>query len=243
MRPGPLIAVLSACSPASTTPANKVQPPAPAETLWDKGTFIVVDKAAVLPDTEESFEIYRRAEGYRIVVRWKRPAPTGEKGDGEVTLFTDEHFSPVQGKMTSTLHTTDGDQLTVSTITRAPDGRLVSEVTAYDGSKDSGASKQPNDWYVGGTITTVIVALCQADASITAPIVYPDKVTSLAPLEALPIDGTQRRVQSRILTYEQSKRQIIAACENGKLAGEATRGGAIVRTGDLALAHALEQLR
>jgi len=241
MRGVPLIAVMAACSSAPPKPIAPEQPPPTAETLWDSGTFIVVDKEVILPDTEEKFEIYRTGDGYRIVVKWKRPAPTGEPGDGEVTLFTDDHFSPRQGKMISTLHMPSGDNVTRSTIAREADGRLTSEVLAADGTKDSAASKGPNDWYVGGTITTFLIALCQANTSVTAPIVYPDKATSLAPFKPLPLDGTERNVQSRILTYEQSRRQIIAACENGKLAGEVARGTTIVRTGDLALARVLEK--
>ena len=58
--------------------------------------------------------------------------------------------------------------------------------------------------------------------------------------EALPVEGTNRNVLSRTLVYDQSHRRVVAACEDGKLAGEAARGTAVVRSGDLALAHVLE---
>ncbi|HEY5923673.1 MAG TPA: hypothetical protein VIV11_18455 [Kofleriaceae bacterium] len=242
MRLVPLIAVLSGCSGASTAQKPVVEPPVvPAETLWDRGTFITVDKAAILPDTEENFEIYRTGEGYKFVVKYKRPAPTGELSDGEVTLFTDAKLSPLQGNMISTIHMPGRDEITKSSIQREPDGRLTTQIVAADGKTETAASKQPNDWYIGGTITTFLVALCQADAGISAPVVYPDKATSLGPHKPLPIEGSDREVTSRILVYEQSRRQVIAACEAGKLAGEVARGTTIVRTGDLALARVLEQ--
>ena len=105
MRPGLLIAVLSACSSTSPAPKTPVQPSAPAETLWDKGTFIVVDNQAVVADSEENFEVYRRADGYRISVKFKRPAPSGERSDGEGSLLLDDHFSPLLGTMSTKLKT------------------------------------------------------------------------------------------------------------------------------------------
>jgi hypothetical protein len=237
-----LIAVLSACSkgsPAPVVPAGPLQPA--AETLWDSGTFIVVDKEVILPDTEENFEIYRREGGYRITVKFKRPAPTGERSEGEGTLLVDDRFSPQQGTMTTTLHFTDHQEVMRSKLQREPDGRLSTEVTNADGSKEAAHSNAPNDWFVGGSVTSFLIPLCQADASITAPTVYPDKATALAPFKALPIEGSDRNVQSRVLTYDLSHRQIIAACENGKLAGEVARGTTIVRKGDLVLARVLER--
>ncbi|HEY5950549.1 MAG TPA: hypothetical protein VIV40_33890 [Kofleriaceae bacterium] len=241
MRRVPLIAVIAGCSATPAPVAPAPPPPAqPTETLWDRGTFVTVDKDVVLPDVEEKFEIYRTGDGYRFVVTWKRPAPTGEPSEGEAVLTTDDHFSPLQGKMTTTLHTTSRAEVTRSTIQREPDGRLSTEVIAWDGSKETGHSTQPNDWFIGGTITTFLVALCQADAAITQPIVYPDKATTLAAFKPLAVEGTQRSVSSRMLVYDQSHRQVIAACENGKLAGEVARGSAVVRSGDLALARVLE---
>jgi hypothetical protein len=237
-----LIAVIAGCSAPAPAPvaANSAAPPS-AETLWDRGTFVTVDKDFVLPDVEEKFEIYRTGDGYRFAVTWKRPAPTGEPSDGEVVLFTDDHFSPVQGKMITTQHLTGRTDVTRSTIQRDPDGRLSTEVVAADGTKEVARSNQPNAWFIGGTITTFLVALCQADASITQPLVYPDKATTLGPHKPLPIEGAERNLTSRILVYDQSRRQVIAACENGKLAGEVARGTTVVRTGDLALARVLEK--
>jgi hypothetical protein len=237
-----LIAMIAGCSapapaPLAPTPAA---PPA-AETLWDRGTFVTVHNDFVLPDVEEKFEIYRTGDGYRFVITWKRPAPTGEPSDGEVTLFTDDHFSPVQGKMITTLRLTSRTDITRSTIERDPDGRLSTEVLAADGTKQSGHSTGRNDWFIGGTITTFLVALCAAETTITQPLVYPDKATTLGPHKPLPIDGSDRHVTSRTLVYEQSHREVIAVCENGKLAGEVARGSAVVRTGDLPLARVLEQ--
>jgi hypothetical protein len=239
-----LIAVLAGCARTSApaTPSPAEAPPASAapETLWDSGTFITVDKEVVLAGMEESFEIYRTADGYRISVRWKRPAPTGEPSDGEAVLVTDADFRPLQGSMMSTLHAAR-DEITRSTLQREPDGRLTTEVLAADGSKETAASNQPNDWFIGGSLTSFLIALCHAHDSVNAPLVYPDKATSLGPHKALPIDGTERVVTSRILVYEQSRRQVIAACENGKLAGEVARGTTIVRKDDLALARVLEK--
>ena len=76
-----------------------------------------------------------------------------------------------------------------------------------------------------------------------APIVYPDK------------DDVARAVQNRCRSMAPERNvqvahphvrpvapsQIIAACENGKLAGEVARGTTIVRTGDLTLARVLEK--
>jgi hypothetical protein len=237
MRRVALIAVIAGCS-APAAPAAKAPEPAPttAETLWDRGTFITVDKEFVLPDVEESFEIYRTGGGYRIVARWKRPAPSGERGDGEVTLNTDVHFRPLQGAMTATVHRARAE-VTRSTIARELDGRLSTEVIAADGTKETAGSKQPNDWFIGGTITTFLVALCQADESLTSPIVYPDKTTRLAGFEPLAVEG--RTVTTRKLVYEQSRREVVVACENGKLAGEVARGVVIVRKDDRVLARAL----
>ncbi len=244
MRRVALIAVIAGCSAPARAPtaANAAEPAtAAAETLWDRGTFVTVANDLVLPDVEESFEIYRRDGGYRIAVTWKRPAPTGEPAEGEVTLVTDERFSPLQGAMVTRLHLAQGVETTRSTIERQPDGRLATEVIAADGSKDAAHSNGPNDWFIGGTLSTLVVALCQADEALTQPTVYPDKVTSLAAFKALPLDGTERRVTSRTLHYEQSGRDVIALCENGKVAGEVARGTAVVRKGDLALARVLEQ--
>lgn len=245
MRRMALIAVIAGCSaPAARAPsaATPVEPAAqPAETLWDRGTFVTVTNEYVLPDVEESFEIYRRDGGYRITVTWKRPSPTGEPADGEVTLVTDDHFSPLQGTMLTRLRATGGIEVTRSTIQREPDGRLATEVLAADGSKESAHSNAPNHWFIGGTITAFVVALCHADEALTQPTVYPDKATSLSPFKPLPVDGTERTVTSRTLLYQQSGREVIALCEGGKLAGEVARGTAIVRKGDLALARVLEK--
>jgi hypothetical protein len=239
-----LIAMIAGCSAPATPPAAPTPPPAappPAETLWDRGTFVTVHRDLVLPEVEEKFEIYRTPSGYRFVITWKRPAPSGEPSDGEVVLITDDHFSPVQGSMVTTVHLASRADVTRSTIQREPDGRLTTEVLAADGSKEQGHSSQPNDWFIGGTITTFLVALCQADESITKPLVYPDKTTTLAAFKPLPIDGVTRTVMSRTLVYDVSHREVIAACEGGKLAGEVARGTAVVRSGDLALARVLEQ--
>ena len=90
MRRVPLIAVIAGCSAPSPAPiAPTPAAPQTAETLWDRGTFVTVDKDFVLPGVEEKFEIYRTAGGYRFAITWKRPAPTGEPSDGEVVLLTD----------------------------------------------------------------------------------------------------------------------------------------------------------
>ena len=234
-----LIATLCACSaPPQRTPATP-SPPA-QETLWDHGTFIEVDKTKVAPGTHEKFEIWKNADGYRFVVQWKRPMPTGEPSDGAVTLVTDLDFDVVAGEMSSTVHLPSRNELTTSRISRAPDGRLVTEIVAADGSKTSDSSKTPNDWYIGGMITSFLTAMCQADAHVTAPSVFPDKATTLEPLQQMPVPGTARATMYRKLTYTVSKREVVAACEDGKLAGEVTRGVTIVRDGDLALAAVLE---
>ncbi len=238
MRRVPLIVMIAGCSGSAAAP-KPAEPAAPSsETLWDRGTFVTLDHEQVLPDIEERFEIHRTDGGYRFDVTWKRPAPTGEPSDGEVTLATDDRFSPLQGTMTTTLRLAGRTEITKSSIRREPDGHLSTEVTAADGKTESAHSTKPNDWFIGGTITTFLVALCQADASVTQPLVYPDKVTSLAPPEALVVE--QRNVTSRVLTYEQSGRRVIVACEDGKLAGEVARGTTIVRSGDVALARVLE---
>lgn len=236
-----LIAVIAGCSatPAPVPPAPEPAGP-PAETLWDSGTFITVGADLVLPGVDEKFEIYRTADGYRFTVTWHRPAPTGEPSEGEVSLSTDRRFTPLWGTMVTTIRAASGSEVTRSTIQREPDGRLVTEVIHPDGRKESAQSTGPNDWFIGGTITTFLVALCQADPEVTQPTVYPDKLTSLKPPKPLSIDGTTRTVTSRTLTYQQSGRRVIVACENGKLAGEVARGTAVVRTGDLVLARALE---
>lgn len=241
MRLVPLIAAIAGCSaPAAQKPlAERVEPA--TESLWDKGTFVTIADNREDPNIEEHFEIYRRADGYRINVTWKRPSPTGEPSDGEVTLFTDEHFSPVQGQMVTTLHLTSRTDVTRSSIQREPDGRLSTEVIAADGSKEAAHSSGPNHWFIGGTITTFVVPLCEASAAITAPIVYPDKQTNLAAFQPLLIAGAHRSVTSRTLEYNESHRKVIVACENGKLAGESVKGTSIVRKGDLDLARALEQ--
>lgn len=237
-----LIALAAACGAApEPAPVAPLAPEAvPQDSLWDQGTFIEVDKEKIAPDTEESFQIYRTASGYRFVVTWKRPAPTGEPSDGKVTLETDNQFDVIAGEMVSTLHTPGRDEVTRSRINREPDGRLVTEIVAADGSTSGATSKGRNDWYIGGTITSFLTALCQADESRTSPRVFPDKETTLEPAAPMPIEGTARATTYRRLTYAVSKHQVVAACEDGKLAGEVTRGVTIVRRGDLALARVLE---
>jgi hypothetical protein len=236
-----LIACLAGCSaPAPVAPKPSVPTSEQAETLWDRGTFVTVERDLVLPGIEETFEIYRRPDGYRIFVRWKRPVPSGELADGETTLFLDDRFGTVQGSMLSNIHETGHDLITRSSIQREPDGRLTTEIVAADGSKQNAGSKQANDWYIGGAVTSFLFPLCQVDASVTAPMVYPDKVTSLAAFKPIALEG--RSVLARELVYQQSQRRVVAACEDGKLAGEVVRNLAIVRTGDLALAKALQTL-
>lgn len=238
-----LIAMIAGCSASPRQPAAPAPPPAdrPAETLWDSGTFVSVERDFVLPGVDETFEIFRTSEGYRFFVTWHRPAPTGDPSEGEVELFTDRRFSPLAGKMETRIRTRSGTELTRSTIQREPDGRLVTEVVYHDGKQEHGQSTGPNDWFIGGTITTFLVALCQADPELAQPTVYPDKRTTLEPAKPLPIEGTSRAVTSRTLTYQQSGRRVTVACEDGKLAGEVARGITVVRTGDLPLARALEQ--
>ena len=235
-----LIAVLAGCSASPAPVAPRPEPSSPpAETLWDSGTFVMLDRDFVLPDTEESFEIFRTDAGYRITVKWTRPAPTGEPSDGEVTLSTDSRFSPLRGEMKTAIKYTAHQEVTRSTIQRETDGRLTTDIFAPDGSKQQTASKGRNDWYIGGTITTFLVALCQAPAAASTPTVYPDKATTLGALEPLVIEGSEREVMHRVLEYQQSGRRVIVACEDGKLAGEVARGVVIVRRGDLELARTL----
>lgn len=237
-----LIALAAACggAPAATPVAPLAPESVPQESLWDQGTFIEVDKEKIAPDTEENFQIFRTGSGYRFVVTWKRPAPTGQPGDGKVTLETDSRFDVIAGEMVSTLHLTTGDEVTRSRINREPDGRLVTEIIAADGGVSGATSQGRNDWYIGGTITSFLTALCQADESRTSPRVFPDKETVLEPAKPMPIEGTARDTTYRRLTYVGSKHQVVAACEDGKLAGEVTRGVTIVRRGDLPLARVLE---
>jgi hypothetical protein len=237
-----LIAALCACSAPAAPPARPAVTPMPAaaETLWDHGTFIEVDKAKIAPETQEAFEIWKTADGYRFVIHWKRPMPTGEASEGAVTLVTDLDFRVTAGEMSSTLHLPSRNEVTTSRITRAPDGRLVTEIVAADHSTTSASSKTPNDWYIGGMITSFLTAMCQADAKLTSPTVFPDKATTLEPLQQMPVPGTARATMYRKLTYAGSGREVVAACEDGKLAGEVTRGVTIVRDGDLALAAVLE---
>jgi hypothetical protein len=208
--------------------------------IWDQGTFVVVDKDHVVSATEESFEIWKTVSGYRFAVRWKRPQPTGELADGAITLQTDSRFSPTTGDDTMTLHASGGDQVTKSSIRRDPDGRLATISTNADGTKDENTSKKSNDWFIGGRFTTFLTAMCQASPDFTEPVVYPDKATTLAPPKQLPIEGSTRDVNVRVLTYADSKNEVVAACEDGKVVGEVTRGTTVVRTGDMALARTLQ---
>jgi len=229
-----LIAALIAASGACSAPARPPVAPSapPRETLWDHGTFIEVDKTKIAPDTQETFEIWKTADGYRFVVTWKRPMPTGEPSDGAVTLVTDLDFAVQAGEMTSTVHMASRNEVTTSRITRAADGRLVTEIVAADGTKTTDSSKTPNDWYIGGMITSFLTAMCQASEKVTSPSVFPDKETTLDPLVQMPVPGTARATMFRKLTYTVSHRDVVAACEDGKLAGEVTRGVTIVREGD-----------
>ncbi len=210
------------------------------DTLWDHGTFVIIDRGKVEPTTE-AFQIYRTSTGYRFLITWNRPAPTGEPADGKVTLETDAHFSPVTGDDIMSLHAAAGTEVTRSSIRRDPDGRLATESTEANGSKDVNKSAKPNDWFIGGRLTTLLTVICQASPDLTSPVVYPDKLTTLEPAQPVPIEGTTRAVTVRVLTYLESKNRVVAACEDGKVAGEVTRGVTIVRTGDLALARTLEQ--
>lgn len=238
------VIVSAGCSGAAQPPVAAPVPGTPAavpDALWDKGTFVVVDKEHVVSATEESFEIWKTSSGFRFVVSWKRPLPTGEPADGAITLETDARFSPTTGDDVMTLHAAGGDQVTKSSIRREPDGRLATVSSNADGSKDENTSQKPNDWFIGGRFTSFLTALCQANPDFTAPVVYPDKATTLAPLKQLPIEGSTRDVKVRVLTYVDSKNEVIAACEDGKVVGEVTRGTTIVRTGDMALARTLEK--
>jgi hypothetical protein len=226
--------------PGPLAPLGATEPTQPDE-LWDRGTFVdLTAGGSATASGEEHFEIFRTAGGYRFEVRWTRPAPGGEPGEGTATLVTDTHFGPVTGDMVSTVHRPDSDEVTRSSIRRNPDGRLATEVVAADGSKEAARAEQRNDWFIGGSVTAFLVALCQADAALTRPLVYPDKDTTLEPPRSLAIAGEDREVTVRRLTYMRSKNVVVVACEGGKLAGELTRGVTIVRGGDLALARALE---
>lgn len=237
-----LIVAVTACSgaaPTQTAPLGTAQ--TVPDSLWDQGTFIVVDKEKIETSAEEKFEIFRTATGYRLVVTWKRTLPTGEPANGTITLLTDARFAPVSGEDVMTLHTATGDEVTHSTIRREPDGKIATEVAAANGTKTANKSAARNDWFIGEMFTSFLTVICHADAGITNPVVYPDKATRLDPAQPLPIEGTTRAVTYRRLTYDVSKNEVIAACEGGKLAGEVTRGTTIVRTGDLALARVLEK--
>lgn len=242
-----LIAAVAGCSGAAQPPVTAPVAPLPGtaaavpDALWDKGMFVVVDKEHVVSQTEETFEIWKTSSGYRFTVSWKRPLPTGEPADGAITLETDARFSPTTGDDVMTLHATGGDQVTKSSIRREPDGRLATVSTNADGSTDANTSKKPNDWFIGGRFTSFLTAMCQADPDFTAPVVYPDKATTLAPPKQLPIEGSTRDVKVRVLTYADSKNEVVAACEDGKVVGEVTRGTTVVRTGDMALARTLEK--
>lgn len=244
-----LIGAVCACAAPATPaaaptgprpPVDTSGPPGATETLWDHGTFVEIDDDKPVANTEEAFQIYRIPSGYRFVVTWKRPLPTGELGEGAVTLVTDDRWRVQSGEMESTIHMSTRNDVTRSRITRLPDGRLATEIDAADGTKQRESSKTPNDWYIGGTITTFLTAMCQADASVTTPSVFPDKETVLEPLQQMPVAGTTRETMFRRLTYKVSERVVVAACENGKLAGEYTRGHTVVRTGDTPLAGVLE---
>lgn len=238
-----LIAGLAGCSGAAQPPATAPVVPATdaADVLWDRGTFVIVDKANIVSATEETFEIYKTSTGYRFDVTWKRPAVTGEPSDGTITLTTDARFSPTSGDDVMTLHDASGDKVSKSSIRRNPDGRLSTIAEGADGTKDESVSKKPNDWYIGGRVTSFLTALCQSSADFTAPIVFPDKETTLAPPKQLAIEGSTRDVHVRVLTYTVSKREVVAACEDGKVIGEVTAGTTVVRSGDMALARTLEK--
>ncbi|HSD90883.1 MAG TPA: hypothetical protein VLB44_25335 [Kofleriaceae bacterium] len=244
-----LIVVVTGCwgkppmtqpAPAAPLPAVAASAPAePAETVWDQGTFVTVTRGQPLPDYEETFVIHRTADGYRFDVQWKRPALSGARNDGHVTMTTDAHFTPIAGEMISVDHEPKGDATTRSTITRDPDGLLTTEVVAPDGQKQVNHATERSDWFIGGTITTFLVALCQADPSVTAPIAYPGKRTTLGSPEPVRVEGADRHVVLRALEYVDSHRQVNAACEDGKIMGEHSSGYIVVRKGDLALATAL----
>jgi hypothetical protein len=219
--------------------AAAASPAPPADTVWDRGTFVTVAQGKPLPDYMEAFVIHRTPEGYRLDVQWRRPAISGAMNDGHVTMTTDDHFTPISGQMVSVDHETKGDQTTRSTIEREPDGLLTTEVTASDGSKTRDHATERADWFIGGTITTFLVALCQADPSVTAPIAYPGRRTTLRPPSPLRVEGADRHVVMRELEYLESHRLVNAACEDGKIMGEHSSGSTVVRDGDMALAAAL----
>ncbi len=238
-----LIALAAACSSAAdkspVTPLDHAA--APPETLWDQGAFVVVDKEKVDPVAQEKFEIFRTANGFRLRVEWKRLLPTGEPASGTITLMTDERFMPVSGEDQMELRGANGPELTHSTIRREPDGRITTEVVAADGKKSSATSTSRNDWFIGEMFTSFLTVMCRAEPEAPSPVVYPDKQTMLEPPQPMSIAGTARAITYRKLTYAVSKNEVIVACEDGKLAGEVTRGTTIVRTGDLALARELEK--
>jgi hypothetical protein len=236
-----LISLAVACSGSSGTKPIAPVPVPKSETLWDQGTFIVVDKEKVDPDAEEKFELFRSDDGFRLVVHWKRVLPTGEPASGTITLRTDDQFSPISGEDEMEMRGASGPELTRSTIRREPDGRITTEETAADGKKKSVTSFNRNDFFIGEMFTSFLNVMCHADAGLTNPTVYPDKKAVLEPARPMPIEGTSRALTYRKLTYVQSQNEVIAACENGKLAGEVTRGTTIVRTGDLELARELEK--
>jgi hypothetical protein len=231
-----------ATSPGSPRPATETSgPPGATETLWDHGTFVEVDGDQIVASTEEAFEIYKAPTGYRFVIKWKRPLPTGELGEGAVTLVTDDRWRVLSGEMQSSIQESSGkSSITLSRITRQPDGKLATEIDAAYGTKQRATSLTSNDWYIGGTTTTFLTAMCQVDASVTNPTVFPDKETTLEPLQLLPLPGSTRETMFRRLTYKVSERVVVAACENGKLVGEYTRGHTIVRDRDVPLARVLE---
>ncbi len=239
-----LIVLLAGCAgnaqgPGTTTPLTGSADSVP-DSLWDEGTFIVVDKERVEPG-EEKFRIYRTDSGYRFAISWNRSIPTGEPADGSVTLETDDRFSPTSGDDVMNLHAATGVEVTKSSIRRDPDGRLATVSIEANGKREVNQSAKTNDWFIGGRLTTLLTVICQASPDFSAPVVYPDKQTSLDAAQPLPIEGTTRSVTVRVLTYLESKNRVVAACEDGKLVGEVTRGVTIVRTGDLALARTLEK--
>jgi hypothetical protein len=238
-----LICVVVACTGGpkpATAPLSSTAPAVP-EALWDHGTFVAVDKEKIDATYEEKFQIFRTATGYRLEVSWKRTMPTGEPADGTIELVTDEHFTPISGTDVMNWHAAAGVEVSRSSIRREPDGRITTEEVAADGKKTSNSSTARNDWFIAEQFTSFLNVMCSAGADVTSPTVYPDKATTLEPAQAMPIEGTMRAVTSRKLTYTVSKNLVIAACEDGKLAGEVTRGVTIVRTGDLALARELER--
>ena len=232
------LGAVAACRGASQAPGTA--PVAPAETPWDRGTFVIAEGDPAAATTEENFQITRTPAGYRIRVTWKRPSPTGEATDGQVTFETDEHFSPITGDDVMNRHAPSGTVVTKSSLRRDADGRLATEVLAADGTLETATSAGPNDWFIGGGLTTFLVALCQAGPDVRSPIVYPDKVTRLDAPKLLPVEA--RDVTYRVLEYVESKNQVIVACEDGKVVGEVTGGVVVVRRGDTALATALARL-